>query len=57
MPMARDRRRQATKPVYRFWSDVLSTHFYTISETQRDWLIANYPTVWTYENIAWYAYE
>jgi hypothetical protein len=44
-------------PVYRFWSPVLSKHFYTISEIERQWLIDDYPDVWTLEGIAWYAYE
>src|SRR4030042_846073 len=34
--------------LYRFWSPVLSSHFYTISEAEKDFLIANYPTVWQY---------
>jgi predicted phosphodiesterase len=42
--------------VYRFWSGPLSTHFYTLDETERDWLITNYPCVWTYEGVAFYAY-
>jgi hypothetical protein len=44
-------------PVYRFWSSSLSGHFYTMSEDEKDYLIANYPTdVWAYEGIAFYAY-
>jgi hypothetical protein len=43
--------------VYRFWSPTLSGHFYTISEQERDMLISNYPSVWTYEGIAYYAYH
>ena len=47
-----------TAAVYRFWSDTLSGHFYTMSEAERDYLIANYPPpIWTYEGVAWYAYE
>jgi len=46
----------SASPVYRFWSDVLSRHFYTMSEAERDYLIDNYPIIWTYEGIAWYAY-
>lgn len=46
-----------TTPVHRFWSDVLSCHFYTMSEAERDWLVDNYAHVWTYEDIAWWAYE
>ncbi len=43
-------------PVYRFWSDTLSTHFYTISEMEKQYVIDNLPA-WEYETIAWYAYE
>jgi hypothetical protein len=43
-------------PVYRFWSNVLGCHFYTMSEAERDKLINQYPHIWTYESIAWYAY-
>jgi len=44
-------------PVYRFWSPTTGGHFYTISEAERDKLINDYPpSVWTYENIAFYAY-
>jgi predicted outer membrane repeat protein len=43
-------------PVFRFWSPVNSSHFYTISEEERDWLIADYPDIWTYEGIVFYAY-
>ena len=42
------------KPVYRFWSG--QSHFYTISEQEKDTLIRDSPNVWTYEAIAFYAY-
>ena len=42
--------------VYRFWSGALGHHFYTVSQGERDSLINNYPSVWTYEGVAWYAY-
>jgi len=45
-----------TKPVYRFWSPILNTYFYTISESEKQSLIDNLSHVWTYEVIAWYAY-
>jgi hypothetical protein len=41
-------------PVYRFWSDSLRTHFYTISEAEKSKLIAKYSAVWTFEGLAWY---
>ncbi len=44
-------------PVFRFWSEMLGTHFYTIDEDEKDFLIANYPHIWEYEAIAWYAYK
>jgi len=43
-------------PVYRFWSDKLGGHFYTISTSERDKLIDNYSHVWTFEGEAFYAY-
>jgi len=46
----------STAPVYRFWSGSLNTHFYTSSQAERDKLINNYPQVWAYEGIAFYAY-
>jgi hypothetical protein len=45
-----------TKPVYRFWSNTLSSHFYTVSETEKDWLIQQYAHIWTLEGVAFYAY-
>ena len=47
---------EGTMPVFRFWSDSLGCHFYTINAAERDTLIRNYPSVWQYEGIAWYAY-
>jgi hypothetical protein len=43
-------------PVYRFWSPVLSSHFYTISEDEKDMLLRNFPEVWTLEGTAFYAF-
>jgi hypothetical protein len=45
-----------TKPVYRFWSDRLVAHFYTIKESEKDKLINQYADLWTFEGVAWYAY-
>jgi hypothetical protein len=46
-----------TSAVYRFWSPLVSHHFYTMNEAEKDYVIANYPSsVWTYEGIAWYAF-
>lgn len=44
-------------PVYRFWSGKSRSHFYTISEREKDKLIRDYPHVWTYEGVAFYAFE
>ena len=44
------------KPVYRFWSDSLGHHFYTISDTERDILLDN-PGIWAFEGIVWYAFD
>ncbi len=43
-------------PVYRFWSDKNTAHFYTISESERDKLITQYAEVWTFEGEVFYAY-
>jgi Tol biopolymer transport system component len=44
-----------TKPLYRFWSDKLSGHFFTSNPQEKDSIIANYPTnVWRYEGVAYY---
>jgi hypothetical protein len=43
-------------PVYRFWSNSLKGHFYTIDESERNRLINQYSYVWTYEGVAFYAY-
>ncbi len=51
-----DNTEPGTAPVYRFWSGELNTHFYTASQAERDKLINNYPQVWAYEGIAFYAY-
>ncbi|MHC4563821.1 MAG: right-handed parallel beta-helix repeat-containing protein, partial [Planctomycetota bacterium] len=47
----------SARPVHRFWSDQLGHHFYTMNEAERDLLIENYPTVWAYEGVAWYAFQ
>jgi len=46
-----------TRPVHRFWSGALRTHFYTIDEGEKDRLVADPSRVWTYEGTAWYAYS
>jgi predicted phosphodiesterase len=44
------------RPVYRFWSNPLSAHFYTLNEAEKDFVISEYAHVWTYEGIAFYAW-
>lgn len=46
----------ALAPVYRFWSDTLGAHFYTIDEAEKDALIRECANTWTFECIAFYAY-
>jgi predicted outer membrane repeat protein len=43
-------------PVYRFWSNARASHFYTISEEERQMLLKHYAEVWTPEGVAFYAY-
>ncbi|MCA9386834.1 peptidoglycan DD-metalloendopeptidase family protein [Candidatus Dojkabacteria bacterium] len=45
------------KPVYRFYSPVDGGHFYTISEEEKNKVINNMSSNWTYEKVAFYAYE
>lgn len=45
-----------TAPVFRFWSPLTSSHFYTIDEAEKDSIIATYPSsTWTYEGPAYKA--
>jgi Repeat of unknown function (DUF5648) len=46
-----------SKPVYRFWSASLGAHFYTIDENEKQRFINTMAGVWTYESVAWYAYD
>ena len=43
-------------PVYRFWSAKLGDHFYTIDEAEKARILRDYPDVWTFEGVAFYAY-
>lgn len=43
-------------PVYRFWSSSMKTHFYTISESEKEKLVKLFSDLWLYEGIAFYAY-
>lgn len=45
-------------PVYRFWSDQKQVHFYTISEAEKDNVVATFADdVWRLEGVAYYAYS
>jgi hypothetical protein len=46
----------ALQEVYRFWSPVYESHFYTMDELEKEKLLVNYPRVWTYEGVVYYAY-
>lgn len=45
-----------THPVHRFWSPLYGHHFYTISEAEKELVIATYAGIWNYECIAWNAF-
>jgi hypothetical protein len=46
-----------SRPVYRFRSMTMGTHFWTISEEEKNLLLASYPReVWDYDAVAYYAY-
>ena len=46
-----------TKPVYRFWSASLGAHFYTIDEDEKQRFVNTMRHLWSYESIAWYAFD
>jgi hypothetical protein len=52
---AQNQSRPNAKPVYRFWSSVYNRHFYTISEGEKNDVIARYPGIWNYEGVAYWA--
>ncbi|MBW2147564.1 MAG: SBBP repeat-containing protein [Deltaproteobacteria bacterium] len=41
-------------PVHRFWSPTFFSHFYTMSDMEKNLVMAN--PDWIYEGVAWYAY-
>jgi hypothetical protein len=44
--------------VHRFWSDAYQGHFYTMSESEKNLVISNYPdNIWKYEGEAFCAYS
>jgi len=46
-----------SKPVYRFWRPKGGDHFYTIDANERDFVIKTYPQTYTYEGVAFYAFQ
>jgi hypothetical protein len=42
--------------VFRFFNIQTGCHFFTAGETERAKLINNFPGVWIFEGIAWFAY-
>lgn len=46
-----------TIPVYRFWSESLGRHFYTVSEEDMQAIKDNWSDVWSFESIVFYAYK
>lgn len=49
--------RASLEPVHRFWSPSRQRHFYTISQSEKDAILAEpAEDAWTYEGIAFYAF-
>ena len=42
-------------PIYRFWSGVYNSHFYTSDAGEKDYVIATWPDIWEYERVDFYA--
>ena len=47
---------EETIPVYRFYSDTLKVHLYTVDENEKQELIDNASDIWNFEGVAYYAY-
>lgn len=45
-----------TRPVYRFWSDKLASHFYTMDEQEKEKLVQEQAKTWVFEGVAFYVY-
>jgi hypothetical protein len=43
-------------PVYRFWLGTPNRHFFTINPIEKNKPLGGWFDMWTYEQIAWYAY-
>lgn len=46
---------EGSRPVYRFWSESLQQHFYTMDEATKDMMVKELSKSWKFEGIAWYA--
>ena len=46
-----------SKPVYRFYRPKGGSHFYTIDADERDRVQKTYSRVYTYEGVAFYAFQ
>lgn len=44
------------QPVHRFYCESLNSHFYTMSESEKNKLIDSYAHVWTYQGVAFYVF-
>jgi uncharacterized repeat protein (TIGR02543 family) len=45
-----------TVPVYRFWAPAIASHFYTISESEKNKLVERFSDIWKFEGVYFYAY-
>jgi hypothetical protein len=52
-----DRAPVGSRPIYRFWSGRLGRHAYSISEQEKLKLVDDRSQGWTFEGIAWYAFD
>lgn len=46
----------ALRGVYRFWSPLHESHFYTMSQREKERLLVEYPDIWIYEGARYHAY-
>lgn len=53
----RGQQRAETRPVHRFMNPADNSHFYTANEDEVGWLKDSFSQVFTYEGVAFYAYE
>jgi hypothetical protein len=46
-----------SSPVYRFWAPTVSSHFWTISESEKTKLLTQFSNLWTFEGVYFYGYS